>query len=394
MGVLFERYLKGDRVIWLLVMFLFFASLLLIYSSSSSLAFRYHDGNTSYFLIKQAAFLLMGFAIIWFVHLVHYNIWSGLSNLLLGLSIPLLGFTLLFGRNLNAASRWLEIPGLGITIQSSDFAKIALVIYVAKVLSQRQKEIKDFNQLFIPLILPIGLICALILPANFSTAALLGLTCWLMMLVGRVNLKYLLGYSGLGLLLVGLFIVAALHFNFGGRAQTWVNRIENFVSNDEKNDGNYQLEQSKIAIATGGIIGKGPGRSTQRNFLPHPYSDFIYAIIIEEYGVFGGVVIMIFYLILLYRAGLLVKRATRTFPAFLAFGLALLLTLQAFVNMAVATGVIPVTGQPLPLVSLGGSSLMFSSLAIGIILSVSRHQGKKELFEGEEVPVEEAKEKI
>lgn len=386
MGVLFDKYLKGDRVIWMLVIFLLMASLLLIYSSSSSLAFRYHGGNTSYYLAKQFVFLILGFVIVWMVHMVKYSVWFHLSTILLGISVPLLGITLLFGRNLNAASRWLEIPGLGVTIQTSDLAKIALIIYVAKVLSQKQNEINDFKQFFVSLIIPIALICMLILPANFSTAALLGLASWLLLLIGRVNLKYLLGLTGLGVVLVGVFIVVALQLKTVSRAQTWVHRIENFISNDNP-DGNYQLEQSKIAIATGGIVGKGPGRSTQRNFLPHPYSDFIYAIIIEEYGIIGGVIVLSFYLILLYRAALIVKKANRTFPAFLAIGLALLLTLQAFVNMAVAVGAIPVTGQPLPLVSMGGSSLMFSSFALGIILSVSRSQSTKELFDGEE-PVE------
>lgn len=382
MGVLFDKYLKGDRVIWMIVIFLYLASLLLIYSSSSSLAFRYHGGNTTYFLIKQLVFLLVAFIIMWTAHLIKYSVWYRLANILLALSVPLLGITLLFGRNLNAASRWLEIPGLGISFQSSDLAKVILVMYVAKYLSQMQADREDFNQFLIHLIAPVAFVCALILPANFSTAALLGLTCWLMMFVGRVNLKYLFGITGIGILLVGAFIAISLQFKTLSRAQTWVNRIENFISND-KTEGNYQLEQSKIAIATGGIIGKGPGHSTQRNFLPHPYSDFIYAIIIEEYGVVGGTFTLILYLILLYRAALLVKKSNRLFPAFLAFGLALMLTLQALINMAVAVGAIPVTGQPLPLVSLGGSSLIVSSGALGIILGISRSQDKKELFDGE-----------
>lgn len=383
MGALFDKYLKGDRVIWMIVIFLYLSSLLLIYSSSSSLAFRYHGGNTTYFLIKQLVFLLVAFIVMWTAHLIKYSVWYRLANILLALSVPLLGITLLFGRNLNAASRWLEIPGLGISSQSSDIAKVILIMYVAKYLSQMQENTDDFKQFLIQLIAPVAFVCALILPANFSTAALLGLTCWLMMFVGRVNLKYLFGITGIGIVLVGAFIAISLQFKTLSRAQTWVNRIENFIS-DDKTEGNYQLEQSKIAIATGGIIGKGPGRSTQRNFLPHPYSDFIYAIIIEEYGVVGGVFTLILYLMLLYRAALLVKKSNRLFPAFLAFGLALMLTLQALINMAVAVGAIPVTGQPLPLVSLGGSSLIVSSGALGIILGISRSQDKKELFDGEE----------
>lgn len=387
MSIIFDKYLKGDKVIWMIVIILYLASLLLIYSSSSSLAFRYHGGNTTYFLIKQAVFLMAGFFVIWFFHILKYSIWYHLANILLLISLPLLGITLLFGRNLNAASRWLEIPGLGITFQSSDLAKVFLIMYVAKYLSQKQDSPTDFKQFILNPIIPVAFVCALILPANFSTAALLGLTCWFMLFIGKVNLKHLFGITGLGILLVGALIVVSLQFKVLGRAQTWVNRIENFIS-DDKTEGNYQVEQSKIAIASGGIIGKGPGRSTQRNFLPHPYSDFIYAIIIEEYGVVGGVFILSLYLILLYRSALLVKKSKRMFPAFLVLGLALMLTLQAFINMAVAVGAIPVTGQPLPLVSMGGSSLLVSSAALGIILSVSRSQSKNELFDGEE-PVED-----
>lgn len=365
------------------MIFLYLASLLLIYSSSSSLAFRYHGGNTTYYLFKQFAFLVFGFLVMWFAHLIKYSIWYHLSNILMLITTPLLLFTLLFGRNLNAASRWLEVPGLGISLQTSDIAKIVLVIFVAKYLSKKQDQPRDFNHFIVQLIIPVGFVCALILPANFSTAALLGLTCWIMMLVGRVNLKHLFGITGIGVAFLALFIVVSLQFKNISRAQTWINRVENFISEDKGSD-NYQLEQSKIAIATGGIVGKGPGRSTQRNFIPHPYSDFIYAIIIEEYGVLGGMFILSLYLILLYRAALIVRKSKRTFPAFLAFGLALLLTLQAYVNMAVAVGLIPVTGQPLPLVSMGGSSLVISSGALGIILSVSRSQSKKELFDGEQ----------
>jgi cell division protein FtsW len=387
MSGVFERYFKGDRVIWTVVILLSLVSLMAVYSSTGSLAYRFHGGNTTYFLIKQLIFLGLGLSIVFITHLISYKVYYPLSTLLMGLSVPLLLITLVFGATLNQASRWLEVPGLGITFQTSDVAKLALIMYVAKILSQKQKEIKDLRQGFVPLVMPIGLICMLILPANFSTAALLGLACWIMMFVGRVNLKYLLGFTGLGVLLLGVFIVVALQFKNVGRVHTWMNRIENFASGDN-GDGNFQVEQSKIAIATGGIFGKGPGRSTQRNFLPHPYSDFIFAIIVEEFGLLGGTGILALYLILLFRSALIVKKAKRTFPAFLAFGLSLLMALQALVNMMVATNLIPVTGQPLPLVSMGGTSLFFSSAAFGIILSISRSQSKTELFDGEE-PVED-----
>ncbi len=383
MEALFGKYFKGDKIIWLIVMFLSIISLLAIYSSTGALAYRFQEGNTAYYFIKQFVFIGIGLALVFIVHMINSRVYAPISKGLLLISIPLLLFTLVFGASLNSAARWLAIPGLGVTIQTSDIAKMALVMYVANILSQRQNEIKDLKKAFIPIVAPVALICLLILPANFSTAMMLGLTCWLLMLIGRISLKQLFGFTGLAVVLLVIFIVIALQLKTVNRVQTWKHRIENFSSDDD-GDGNFQVNQSKIAIATGGIIGKGPGNSTQRNFLPHPYSDFIFAIIVEEYGLIGGVAVLLLYLILLFRAGVIVKKANRTFPAFLAIGLALLLVLQAMVNMCVAVNLIPVTGQPLPLVSMGGTSLFFTSAAFGIILSISRTQGKTELFDGEE----------
>lgn len=380
----FRRYFKGDRVIWLIVVLLSIVSLLAVYSSTGSLAYRYQGGNTAYYFIKQLSFLGAGLAVIFLVHLISYRVYSPLALLLLYIAIPLLLITLLFGTSINQAARWLEIPGLGVTIQTSDFAKLALIMYVARTLSLKQNNLDDIKKTFLPLIIPIVVVCLLILPANFSTAAMLGVSCWLLLFIGRVNLKQLLGFTGIGIVLVGLFIFIALQTNSISRVQTWKNRIENYSSGE--GGDNYQAQQSKIAIATGGLVGKGPGNSTQRNLLPHPYSDFIYAIIIEEYGMVGGMVILLLYLILLYRTGLIVKKARRTFPAFLAMGLTLILVFQAMINMAVAVNLIPVTGQPLPLVSMGGTSLLFTSASFGILLSISRSQNKEELFDGEEEP--------
>jgi len=382
MNTLFNKYFKGDRIIWLIVIILSIVSLLAVYSSTGSLAYRYKGGDTGYYLIKQLVFLVAGLSIVFFVHMVSYKIYSSLSKVLLIISVPLLLITLVFGASLNQAARWLEVPGLGVTIQTSDIAKLALIMFVARILSQRQDEIKDFKRAFLPIVIPVAVICVLILPANFSTAFLLGLTCWLLMFIGRINMRYLLGFTGLGVVLIAAFIFIAMQLKTVNRIETWKHRIENFASGD--GEGNYQVEQSKIAIASGGVVGKGPGNSTQRNFIPHPYSDFIYAIIIEEYGLIGGVVILLLYLILLFRAGVIVKKANRTFPAFLAIGLSLLLVFQAFVNMMVAVNLIPVTGQPLPLVSMGGTSLFFTSASFGIIISISRTQSKSELFDGEE----------
>lgn len=380
----FRRYFKGDRVIWLIVVLLSIVSLLAVYSSTGSLAYRYQGGNTAYYFIKQFSFLGAGLAVIFLIHLIPYKVYSPLGPLLLYIAIPLLLITLLFGTSINQASRWLEIPGLGVTIQTSDFAKLALIIYVARMLSLKQNNLNDIKKTFFPIAIPVVIVCLLILPANFSTAAMVGVACWLMLFIGRINMRHLLGFTGLGVVVIGLFIFIALKTNTVSRVETWKNRIENY-SSDEGGD-NYQALQSKIAIATGGLVGKGPGNSTQRNLLPHPYSDFIYAIIIEEYGIVGGIVVLLLYLILLYRAGIIIKKARRTFPAFLAMGLTLILVLQAMINMAVAVNLIPVTGQPLPLVSMGGTSVLFTSASFGILLSISRSQNKEELFDGEEAP--------
>lgn len=372
-----KRYFKGDAVIWAVIVSLSIISLLAVYSSTGTLAYKYQHGNTAYYVMKHFSFLFIGLIIIFITHLIPYKYYSRLSQLLVLLCIPLLGLTLVFGRHLNDASRWLTLPGLGFSFQTSDFAKLAIIMLVARMLSQKQETIKDFKKTFLPIIGWVGTICVLILPANFSTAAILFMTCIMLMFIGRVSIKHIFLMGGAGVLLIGLFIVLAMYvFHYKGRISLWKARIENFSSG--KDEDNYQAEQSKIAIATGGIIGKGPGNSVQRNFLPHPYSDFIYALIIEEYGMVGGVLILFFYLWLLFRAGIMVRKMDRTFPAFLAIGLTLNLVFQAMVNMAVAVNLFPVTGQPLPMVSMGGTSMLFSCFALGIILSISRTAKKEE----------------
>ncbi|PLX10739.1 MAG: cell division protein FtsW [Marinilabiliales bacterium] len=372
-----SKYFKGDRVIWGVVFTLSIFSLLAVYSSTGTLAYKYQEGNTAYYIVKHFVLLVAGLSIIYITHLIPYKYYSRLSQLFLYISIFLLAITLVMGTSLNQASRWLTLPGLGFTIQTSDFAKLALIMYIARVLSLRQNKIDDFNGVFVSLILPVIIICGLIMPANLSTALILFATSFLLMFVGRVKLKYLIGISGVGALIVALIIAGVIITGSNtGRIGTWQNRIENYV-NGESGD-NYQVEQSKIAIATGGITGKGPGNSTQRNFLPHPYSDFIYAIIIEEYGFFGGLVVLFLYLFLLYRAGVIVRKSRRSFAAFLAFGLTISLVFQAMINMGVAVNLFPVTGQTLPLVSMGGSSILFTGVAFGIILSVSRSIEKNE----------------
>ena len=353
----------------MVILILLVISLLSVYSSTGSLAYQLRGGNTVYYLFRQLKFILLGLLIIFFVHLVPYRVFSRVSVVALYLAIPLLVLTLVVGKNINEATRWLQIPGTGLSFQTSDFAKIALVMYLAKVLSVNQNNIRDFKEVFGKVSLAIAGSCILILPANFSTAALLFATSFALMFVARIPVKYLALLVFTGVFAFGIFVGGSLLLNREGRIATWKNRIENFTSGE---GDSYQADQAKVAIVQGGLFGKGPGNSTQRNLLPHPYSDFIYAIIIEEYGTLvGGVLVLALYLWLFFRAGMIIRRSRSTYGAFLAFGLSLGLVLQAFVNMAVAVGLVPVTGQTLPLVSMGGSSIFFTSIATGMILSVS-----------------------
>ncbi len=367
----FFKNIKGDKIIWLIVIFLSVFSVLAVYSSTGTLAYKYQGGNTSYYLFKHFMILVFGFVLMYIAHLVKYSYYSRISQIALFIAIPLLIFTLFSGTNINEAPRWLTLPIINLTFQSSDFAKLALIMYVARLLSKKQDQIKDFKSAFIPIMLPIIIICALILPANFSTAAILFTTTLVLLFIGRVNLKYVFSLVGLGIAALSIFLIILYNSPNKGRFGTWKNRIESYLNNDNA-DGNYQTEQSKIAIATGGVIGKFPGNSTQRNFIPHPYSDFIFAIIIEEYGLLGGIFIVLLYLMLLFRCFRIVIKSPGTFSAFLTFGLSFSLVFQAMINMGVAVNIFPVTGQPLPLISMGGTSIWFTSLAIGIILSVSK----------------------
>jgi cell division protein FtsW len=366
-----KKYFKGDSVIWAVIIALSIISLLAVYSATGTLAYAKAKGDTAHFIMKHFTFQFVGLTIIFVTHLIPYKYYSQLSLYFLILSIPLLALTLRFGNNINDASRWLELPGIG-SFQTSDLAKLALVMYVARLLSFKQDEIKDLKKAFVPLILPIAIICMLILPANFSTAAILFVTCTILMFIGRVNIKHLLALAGVGIVLFALFVGIMFAIGQKGRIETWTNRIENFAGKGDNKADNFQVEQAKMAIANGGILGRGPGNSIQRNFLPQPFSDFIYAIIVEEYGLIGGVIILLLFLWLMFRAGVIVRKLDRTFPAFLAIGLILLIVFQAMINMAVATTLFPVTGQTLPLVSRGGSSMLFSCFALGIVLNISR----------------------
>ncbi|WP_341834694.1 FtsW/RodA/SpoVE family cell cycle protein [Chitinophaga pollutisoli] len=363
---------KGDKVIWTIVFFLSAVSLLAVYSSTGSLAYRVYSGHTEYYLFKQLSVLILGILIIYFAHRVNYTIYSRVAQIGFLLSIPLLVYTLAFGSNFNDASRWIRLPVINLTFQTSDIAKLALFMYVARQLSKKQGVIEDFRKGFLPIILPVAIICGLIMPANMSTALLLGASCMLLCFIGRVPLKFLAGMVAAGTVLVVLMFGIAKLTGMEGRTKTWLNRIESFTST-ESHEEPYQVQQAKIGIVNGGLLGKGPGNSTARNFLPHPYSDFIFAIILEEYGIFGAFLVMAAYLILLLRSIRIFKNCPYAFGAFLALGLSVTLVIQALMHMAVNVNLLPVTGLTLPLVSMGGSSVIFTSLSIGIILSVSRH---------------------
>lgn len=371
--------IKGDKVIWAIVVILSLVSVLAVYSSTGTLAYRMRQGHTEYYLFKQFAILALGLGIIYIAHRINYVIYSRVAVVFYLLVIPLLIYTLFFGVTINDASRWIKLPVINLTFQTSDMAKLALFMFVSRQLSRKQTVIKDLKKGFLPILIPVCLICLLIMPANMSTALLLGGSCLMLCFMGRVRTKHLLGFVGAGVLVIGLVIGFVLLTGVGGgRVTTWQHRIEHFTKEDKIGDAPYQVKQSKIAIANGGTFGRGPGNSEQRNFLPHPYSDFIFAIILEEYGLVGGSVLILCYLIFLLRSIRIFRRCPYAFGAFLCVGLSFTLVIQAFANMAVAVNLMPVTGITLPLVSMGGTSIWFTSLSIGIILSVSRHVEKME----------------
>jgi len=369
-----SRVFIGDPWIWAIVIILSMIGILAVYSSTVNLAFREQGGNTEFYFLKHTGFLLIGLFFLYLSHLVNYMYFSRLSQLFLWISIGLLIVTLAMGSEINNATRVLPIPGLGITFQTSDMAKLFLIMYIARYLSKNQEEINSFK-VFRNILLVILIVVALIAPENLSTALVIFTTCCLLLFIGRINFKYLALLAGAGIFLITMLVVILLNIKTENltntRIPTWKKRIETFTNNDG-GEGNYQQLQSKIAVATGGFFGKGPGRSEQRNYLPHPYSDFIYAIIIEEYGWFGGALIAGLFLLLIFRCLKIVIQSPKAFGALLALGLCFSMSFQAFVNMGVAVGMLPVTGLTIPLVSMGGTSIVFNSIAFGVILSVSR----------------------
>jgi cell division protein FtsW len=382
---------KGDKVIWALVVLLTLVSLLAVYSATGSLAYKNYRGNTEIYLFKQIAFIVVGILVIYFAHLINYTFYSKIAKLLFIISLPLLLYTLFFGVKMNEGSRWIRLPFINMTMQTSDLAKLALFMYLARLISKKQEVIKDFRKGYLPLILPVFITCGLIAPANLSTALLLGASCLLLLFIGRARTKHILMTVGIALIPVVFLVMAAMvrhksenteaitikkpATGIFGRVDTWIGRMESFIygSKQADNDDAYQVNQAKIAIAKGGVFGVGPGNSTTRDYLPQAYNDFIFAIIIEEYGLAGGAFIAFIYLVFLYRCIRIFKRCPYAFGAFLALGLSFTLAIQAVVNMAVTVNLFPVTGVTLPLVSMGGTSFIFTCFAIGIILSVARN---------------------
>jgi cell division protein FtsW len=413
-----DQRTRGDKYIWGLVIVLSLVSILVVYSATGSLAYKSLAGNTNKYLFKQLGFTLVGLVLIFGLHRVNYTMFSRIASILYAISIPLLVYTLFFGAKINDGSRWIKLPILHLTFQTSDLAKLALFMFISRTLSKKQDVIKDFKKGFLPVIIPVVLTCVLIMPANLSNALLTGATSLLLMFIGRISLKHI----GLAIVvamipvLVLVSIAVATHKNGKTniamedkpaveekpkifiRVNTWVSRIQDFMYPNEK-EVPYQVQQAKIAIANGGILfGLGPGNSRQRNFLPQAYNDFIYSIIIEEYGLIGGIFIMFVYLVFLFRCIRIFRKCPYAFGAFLALGLSFTLIIQAIANMAVNVNLVPVTGVTLPLVSMGGSSFIFTCCSIGLILSVARNveqaEGNAPVETEIEVPEETAASQI
>jgi len=376
--------IKGDRAIWAVAGLLALFSFLPVYSASSNLAYLYGDGNTFKFLIKHFAHLLLGFAILYGVHKIPYHYFRGLSIIALPVVIVLLLVTMAQGTTIEGAnaSRWIRVPFVGVTFQTSTLAAVVLLAYVARYLSRIKGEVLSFKETLVPLWLPVFVVLALILPANFSTAAIIFAMVVLLVFVGGYPWRYLFIVLGIGFGMLAIFVLTAKAFPdaFPNRVDTWMSRFESFTDN-QNTEADYQIEKAKIAIASGGITGLGPGKSVQKNFLPQSASDFIYAIIVEEFGIVGALFLMFLYLLLLFRLVIVAHKASSMFGKLLAIGVGLPIVFQALINMAVAVELFPVTGQTLPLISSGGTSIWTTCLALGMVLSVS---AKREVIMNDE----------
>ena len=391
MKISIKNIFQGDRAIWTIILFLFLYSVASVYSASAQLAFRFEDSSPVYFLLKQTIFLLLSVSTIVVIHFIPYRFFSKISVWIWYFSIALLIFTLIWGMDVNDARRWIQIPG-GLTFQTSDFAKIALILYLSRILALKEKEINSIEGSLKKVFFPIVATCGLILPADLSTAALLFGVSMILVFLSKLKLKYIAIMMAIVVgFMFALFVLIKTNQSIG-RFQTWNNRIESF--SNPNSEENIQERHSKIAVATGGLFGKGFGKSSQRNVLPHPYSDYIFAVIVEELGlIFGAIPLIALYLYLFLRARRIIKKATKKFGVYITSGLTILIVLQALSNMAVTTNIFPVTGQPLPFVSYGGTSILFTGIALGVILSVSRSVTQMEK-EQEEPETEIVKQEI
>ncbi|MBK5213426.1 MAG: FtsW/RodA/SpoVE family cell cycle protein [Flavobacteriaceae bacterium] len=385
------QYIQGDRAIWGIVFLLALFSFLPVYSASSNLAYLYGDGSTLPYLLTHFAHLVLGIAILYGVHKIPYNYFRGLSIIAIPVIILLLIITMAEGTTIEGAnaSRWIRIPFVGVTFQTSTLAGVVLMTYVARYLSRIKDKTVTFKETILPLWVPVFIVLALILPANFSTTAIFFSMVVLLVFIGGYPLKYLGIILGVGLVFLTLFVISAKAFPgvFPNRVDTWISRVENFSDNKDT-EADYQIEKAKIAIASGGITGVGPGKSVQKNFLPQSSSDFIYAIIVEEFGLLGGLFLMVLYLFLLFRIVVVAHKSTSVFGKLLVIGVGLPIVFRAMINMAVAVELFPVTGQNLPLISSGGTSIWMTCLALGMVLSVS---AKREIIakgETEENPLD------
>lgn len=383
-----RNIIKGDRVIWMVLLLLSVISLLIVYSSTAALAYRVASGNTFKFLVRQIGFLAGGMALILvMVNWFPVKIYSQVSKWALWGSIGLLIFSVVMKGSgmVSASGRTID---LGISFQPAELAKISLILFTAKILGKRQNSRGDLWAAFKVIIIYTGIVCGLIFLSDFSTSALLFGTIMAMMFIGRIPIRYLLLVLGVGVSLVAVIYLTADHLpSKFARVQTIKGRIDRYINGDPNSEkGITQADYAKLAIYSGGTVGKGPGHSDVSNYMAAAYNDFIFAIIVEEYGLFGGIAVIALYLIFLFRGGVIIRRSTRTFPAFMVTGLVLIFVFQALINIGVSTGIFPVTGQPLPLISLGGSALLFTAISFGCILSVSyQMQNNKEV---EEQPVQ------
>jgi cell division protein FtsW len=384
------KNIEGDRAIWAIVSVLAILSFLPVYSASTNLVYVVNNGTTTFHLFKHAFLLACGFLIIYAVHKVPYRYFSGGSVLMIPFVIVLLIYTLTQGTTIGGAnaSRWIQIPFIGIGFQTSTLAALVIMIYVSRYLARNKDKLINLKETVIQLWIPVAIVLALILPANFSTTAIVFLMAMLLAFIGGYPLKYIASVVGIGVLALTLFVLVAKAFPdvMPNRVDTWISRVENF--SDKNADEGYQVEKAKIAIASGGLQGRGPGKSIQKNFLPQSSSDFIFAIIVEEYGLIGAVVVIVMYFLLLFRIVMAAKKATSIFATLLIIGVGLPIIFQAIINMAVAVNLFPVTGQTLPLISSGGTSIWMTCFSIGIILSVTADKMKKENDENEENPLD------